>query len=180
LAIGYFPINFKNWPITIHFGWPILLHILNGMTINNLHLSSKKWPTNFWPLFLAMYYIYICKFIVLHTLYSWGYFSFKDTTIASHCCNVVPEFKLIWFSNLKIYSQTIQQMIFTYISTMSINSVILFIWVSSSRNTLFSSSSSCLRCTSWSWALRNLNNVYHSIAYNIPDICTVYVHTHTY
>jgi len=36
--------NFNIWPTKIHFGWPILLSIFNGMAINNLQnvLSSKN------------------------------------------------------------------------------------------------------------------------------------------
>jgi len=37
LAIGHFPTNFNIWLTKIHFGWPILLYTINGMTFNNLH-----------------------------------------------------------------------------------------------------------------------------------------------
>jgi len=49
ITIGHFPTNFNIWLTKIHFGWPILLYIFNGMAINNLQniLSSKKQLTNF-------------------------------------------------------------------------------------------------------------------------------------
>ena len=53
----------------------------------------------------------------------------------------------------------------TYISTILINSVILLICASSSSNALFSSSSSCFKCTSWSWALRNLHIAHMYVQY---------------
>jgi len=36
ITVGHFLSNFNIWPIKIHFGWPILLYIFNGMAINNL------------------------------------------------------------------------------------------------------------------------------------------------
>jgi len=43
ITVDHFLTNFNSWPTKIHFGWPILLYIFNGMAINNLQnvLSSK-------------------------------------------------------------------------------------------------------------------------------------------
>jgi len=54
ITVGHWPFstNFNIWLTKIHFGWPILLYIFNNL--QNV-LSSKKRPTNFWPLLLPLH-----------------------------------------------------------------------------------------------------------------------------
>ena len=58
VTVGHWPFSewFQHLADQNSFGWPISLYIFNGMVINNLQnfLSSKKWLTNFWPLFLPL------------------------------------------------------------------------------------------------------------------------------